>query len=336
MLKGKLQKITGPIFFFLGCLLLYFLIQRFGVSELLESLQRLGWNVGFILFLPVLWYACHTIAWYFVMEETGTHVSFFSLYKIKLIGEAVNSLTPISFMGGDPVRIYILQKRMPGVLSTASIVLDRTMQSLAVVFLVLIGLVVAWSMLSLPTAWKFAFPALTAFMVFLLWFAIHRQRKGVFEFLSRMAAKIGIKHHLTDSIQEKIEVLDERISRFYRHDRRRFLTVFCFHFLARLLGVFEIYIIAHFLSIPLGISGALILVSLSVLVNMFFVFIPGSMGVMEGAYGALFLLMGLNPVSGVAVQLIRRIRTVFWIFIGLFFVLIYSRFRGTKEILFAK
>jgi len=228
-------------------------------------------------------------------------------------------------MGGDPVRLYFLQKKMPGSLSAASVVLDRTMQTLAVVLFLFVGLGAAWALLDLPPAWRFTFPLLTLLLAIGLWFLIHGQRKGIFDFISRILTKLGIRRHLTDSFQKNIEVLDERISRFYRHDHKRFIAVLGLHFLGRLLGVVEIFLIASLLSISLPLSGALFLASLSILVNMLFVFIPGSMGVMEGAYGALCALMGIPLISGVAIQLVRRVRTLFWISIGLVFMLLYSR-----------
>ena len=55
------------------------------------------------------------------------------------------------------------------------------------------------------------------------------------------------------------------------------------------------------------------------------------MGVLEGAYGALFSVMGLNPVTGVAIQLVRRLRTLFWVLIGLGFMLTYYKLKKPKK-----
>ncbi|OGP08976.1 MAG: hypothetical protein A2048_03525 [Deltaproteobacteria bacterium GWA2_45_12] len=172
---------------------------------------------------------------------------------------------------------------------------------------------------------------MTGAIILGLWFFIHHQQKGFFDRLSRLLTRFGFKKHLTESVQEKIQVLDKRISGFYRRHPIYFVLVLSFHFLARLLGVLEIYLIARFLDIPLGAMGALFLASLTILVNLVFVFIPGSMGVLEGAYGALFSVMGLNPVTGVAIQLVRRLRTLFWVLIGLGFMLTYYKLKKPKK-----
>lgn len=327
-MQSKIKKYSSPFFFILGLVLFILVVRRLQVAELLNTLQSLGWQVIYTLLFPLTWYVCQTVAWFYVLEETGRHVSLFHLIKIRLIGEAVNTSTPVSFMGGDPVRIYMLQKKMPGALSAASIVLDRTLQSLAVIVLLLIGLMLAWHVLELPPKWKIFFPCLTLAMTFLLWFLIHRQQRGLFRFLSQFLSRLGFTKHLTESFQGKIHEMDQRISQFYRSNRGRFFTVLGFHFVARLMGVIEIYLIAYFLNIPLSAIQALFLASLSVLINMTFVFIPGSLGVMEGAYGALFHLMGLDPTGGVALQLVRRLRALFWVLVGLGLMIVYGKLKG--------
>ncbi len=298
-------------------ILLVGLIKKFGFDETIGIFKELGWRMVWVLLIPLLWYLAHSLGWFYVLEETGAHVSLWDLLKIKIAGESVNTLTPVSFMGGDPVRMMMLYKKMPGTLSTASVVLDRTMITLAIVPFLIMGLIAAWMDLNLPPEWKWSFPGLLALLGFSVWFFIHRQKRGMFDFLSRILTKLGFERHLTENIQKSILQIDQRISEFYSHGHGRFWMVLGFHFLARLFGVLEIYVIARFLDLPLGVEGALYLASLTILVNMIFVFIPGSLGVLEGAYGALFHLMGMNPALGVGIQLVRRARTFFWIFVGL-------------------
>ena len=75
---------------------------------------------------------------------------------------------------------------------------------------------------------------------------------------------------------------------------------------------------------PIELLHCLFLASLTILINMAFVFIPGSIGVMEGGYGALFYLLKLDPAYGVSIQLIRRIRALFYVFIGFVIIAIYK------------
>ncbi len=309
------------VFFGLGLTLLCFLIQKFGAEELLGALRQIGWKIIYILMIPPLWLAIQTAAWKLTVAETGDHITFGQLFKIKMGGDAFNTLTPLGFIGGDPVRFALLKQKMPGSLSAASIVLDRTMQILAVVTLLIISLIPAAFVLSLPTAWQILFPIMTVGIASLLYFFIHHQQKGLFERLFLKLHKLGIKKNKIESLLEHLRSTDESISQFYRHNPRRFLTVYACHFMGRVLGVVEIFLIAFLLKINLSWMGALFMASLAVLVNILFTFIPGSMGVLEGAYGALALLMGLSPIQGVAIQVVRRLRALFWISLGISYVI---------------
>lgn len=305
--------------------LLASLIRKYGVHNLIQLYDALGWELAIILAFPLVWYVLQTAAWHLTLEEMGAHISFGELLSIKLGGEAVNTLTPVSWLGGDPVRIYMLQKKMPATLSTAATVLDRTTYTVSIVLLLLLGFGVAWVHLPMPGSWRLMFPVLIVLIVLALWFFMHHQTVGMFDFFSRCLSRLGFKKHEGVHIQEKITELDALIARFYQNHPKRFALVILLQFLGRLAGVVENYMIARFMHLNLSWEGALFLASLTILVNLVFVFIPGSLGVMEGAYGGLVSLLGLPPVAGVGIQLVRRLRTLFWVFVGIITML---RFKG--------
>ncbi|MBX7149580.1 flippase-like domain-containing protein [bacterium] len=317
MTKRTIQKILPLLFTILGAALLIKLIHGFGINNLLKLYEQLGWELIPIITIPLSWFSFQAYGWHEVLAGFKHQIKFIALLRIKLAGEALNTVTPVSFMGGDPLRIYLLNKDIPGTAATASVVLDRTIQTVAVVIFILLGLISSFLFLDLPPQWKIVFPLVAFAITSLLWFFLHRQQQGVFAFLSRALHKLGFKKHMADHIQEKITELDQRITQFYRNDRKHFYTSTLHHVLARLCGVVEIYVIAQMLHITLSFNEAFILATANVLVNFVFVFIPGSLGVMEGAFGALFLLMGHAPVQGLAIQLVRRFRTLVWIGIGL-------------------
>jgi len=312
------------LFFIIGAFFLYYLVHKIGAQELLAAIRGIGWKVIFVLMVPPFWLLVQAKAWQLTVEESGDHVTFWQLFKIKMSGDAANTFTPLGFIGGDPVRFAMLKKIMPGNLSAASIVLDRTMQTLAVLTVLVLSLVLATFYLNLPPAWKALFPFMTVMIGLFLWFFIHHQKKGLFKTIARIASKFGVKQEKIDNMQSTLHSMDEKIAVFYRHNPRRFFTVYSCHLFGRFLGVVEIYLIAHLTNIDLPWIGALFMASLAVIVNILFTFIPGSMGIMEGAYGALCMIIGLTTLQGVAIQLIRRFRALVWISLGVLFMIVYS------------
>ncbi len=63
--------------------------------------------------------------------------------------------------------------------------------------------------------------------------------------------------------------------------------------------------------------SAFSIAAISVLIKAAGFFIPGSLGAQEGGYLLLLLTFGYDEVTGIAFALIRRLREVLWIMIGL-------------------
>lgn len=312
------------LFLGIGLFLLKVVFDHLQTEKLLEAFHHLGAKVIFVWMIPLLWLSAQTLAWHLTVEETGNHLSFARLFLIKIMGDAVNPMTPLGFIGGDPIRFSLLKKKMPGALSAASVVLDRTVQSLAIVVMLTLTLLVAPFRLNLPLSWKIAFPLMTAFMAFILWFSIHHQRKGIFVRFSHIAQKFGGSPQKIESLKEELHHIDQQLVQFYHHSPLRFLAVLFCHIIGRFGLVLEIYIIALLVGTPLAFDGALFMAMLAVLLNIFFAFVPGGMGILEGGYAALGTLLKIGSTAGVAIQLVRRLRAVFWIFLGALFMLAYS------------
>lgn len=321
----KKRSVSLSLFFFVvGIFFLIGLINKVGPEQIVTALTGLGFNIVSILLWPVLWYFLQSLAWYRLLEDDGIRVPLFHLFLIKLTGEAINTVTPVSFMAGDPYRIYLLQKKTSKTVSLVSVIIDRTMQSLATILLLMMTVILALFTLPLGPKMEILLPLITLATFAVLLLAVIFQKRGIFRILTNLAVRLKIKKEKLLSLREKIEGLDEQIRHFYQKHKIHFFEILTLHFLARLVGVIEIYLIAIFLGLPLAFSHCLFLTSLTILINIAFVFIPGSIGVLEGSYGALFYLFKLNPVYGVTIQLVRRIRAIVYTFLGLLIILFYK------------
>jgi uncharacterized protein (TIRG00374 family) len=149
---------------------------------------------------------------------------------------------------------------------------------------------------------------------------IVHQHRGLLGGLVYIADRSGLKRRINEPTRIKIAAIDAQIQRFYTEKRRRLVLSLALHIAGRLLGVLEIYVIALLLHTPVTFLTAYFLAMLGALINTVFVLVPGSVGVMEGAYGGLFHLLSLDPAAGIALQLIRRVRTLFWTCVGFAFI----------------
>ena len=112
------------------------------------------------------------------------------LFVARLVGEAVNAVTPLAGMGGEPVKAWLLKRRhaIEYGESAASLVIARTVNLLALLPFAGIGLVLAASDPRLPDAYAAAAGAGLAVLAVatLAFFAIQRFRAA-----SRLARRGG-------------------------------------------------------------------------------------------------------------------------------------------------
>lgn len=316
------------LFLAAGIILLIWLIQHVGAALILDYLKKLGWN--FIPFLSVSFvtFILFTLSWNAFLKGHHYKMKFWRLFMLKATGEAVNTMNPLGFGGGDPVRILLMKKEIPVAESTASVVVDRTLNSIALVVFMLIGILIAFVKFDLPRSLQIGFPFSLLFIIWMTHYWYKRQHEGVFQFLVQCLIKLRIKKHWSEETLQKLKEIDRYITEFYQHDKKSFYFALNLQMICRILGVLEIYLAAYYLGYPLEFISAYLLASVTVIINLIFVLIPGSVGVMEGAYAGIFMLMHQNPAIGTSIGILRRIRVLLWSAIGVYYI--YHQDRRTR------
>ena len=173
------------LFLAIGAVLLAALIRKIGWHTILENIGQLGWRFFPILCISAGGYALYTIAWMQFLGRLGDGIGFFDLFRIKISGETVNTLTPANFIGGDPMRIYLLKKSFKVSEGAASVVVDRTLQILAILIIVMLGIIVAFLKFDRDISDNIAYGVpivLTASLLFMGFLLVH-QRRGLFSLI---------------------------------------------------------------------------------------------------------------------------------------------------------
>lgn len=311
-----------------GVLLLIWLIQHIGTELILDYLKKLGWN--FIPFLSISFFTFifFTFSWNAFLKGHHYQMKFWRLFMLKTTGEAVNTMNPLGFGGGDPVRIFLMKKDIPVAESTASVVVDRTLNSIALVVFMLIGILIAFIKFDLPRPLQIGFPLSLLFIFWMTYYWYKRQHEGVFQFLVECLIKLKIKKKWPEETLQKLKEIDRYITDFYKHNKKGFYFALNLQMICRILGVLEIYLAAYYLGFSMDFISAYLLASVTVIINLIFVFIPGSVGVMEGAYAGIFMLTHQDPAIGTSIGILRRIRVLLWSAVGLYYI--YHQDRRTR------
>lgn len=329
--KSKLLKHSLWVSYVLlaaGLGLLVWLVYHVGAQLIFDYLRKLGWNFFPFISVSIVTYLLFTVSWNTFLEGHDYEISFWRLFMIKATGEAVNTINPLGFGGGDPVRILLLKKDVPIPEGTASVVVDRTLNAMAMLAFMLVGILIAFIEFDLPLSLQIGFPISLIFMFWMTYYWYKRQHDGVFQFLVDILVKLKIKKTWSEDTLQKVKQIDRYITEFYKHNKKGFYFAFFLQFISRILGVLEIYLAAYYLGADLNWTSAYLLASVTVIINLIFVFIPGSIGVMEGAYAGIFLLNHQNPAVGTSIGILRRIRMLIWTAIGLYYI--YHQDRKTR------
>ncbi|MCP5468633.1 MAG: flippase-like domain-containing protein [Deltaproteobacteria bacterium] len=316
-------KYTHHLFLLIGLILLVFFIYRADPQKVLSFIPIIGLNFIFILAINLASFLGFSYAWQIALrdfiKEATTKLGFIKIFIYKITGEAVNNLTPLSWGGGDPLRVILLKGSLDTQKAAASVTVDRILNNFAAALIILVGILMTLARYTLPQEIKLG---LWIFLVLLIAGSIFiylRSHQGLFSFLISILKFLRIKRHFSDTTLQKVTETDRYISLFYKEDRWGFLFAFLLHLGGRLLSAWEILLIAQFLHSPLNFYEAYLLYSIAIVINLIFFFIPGRLGVLDGAYQGVFFLMNQDPSIGLGIQLVRRIRTFFWTLLGFLF-----------------
>jgi len=329
-ISSVVKLLLKVLVFGVGIGLFLYWIDRLGVSALEQTLNEMKAIWWQLLLVSIGWNLFYTIAWRNYFINLNITIPFWALLKIKLCGEAMNLLTPLNFVVGDPVRFAMIRQKMNGKHPGGSILVDRMLNSLATVFYVWVGIILAFfSSFEIPR--KILWPVFGLYtvinggIIFLMVLIFKHEALAFILKIKRWLPGEKLKNGLTTAVDEMTLEFDFLKSRFWRFIIPSFLC----HFAGRVLGAIEISVILYHLELESALMYGLVLASLTAACNLLFAFLPGGLGVVETFYSLFFKWQGMSDLFGVPVQLVRRIRSFFWIVVGVLLLIIPSRKRAT-------
>jgi uncharacterized protein (TIRG00374 family) len=314
-----------------GLLLLGYLVGTLGVKQILHHFVVMKWWFPAVLLVALGWYVSNSIAWSFAFQPDAFRPKLRTLFMAKLAGEAVNQLTPLANIGGEPLKAYLLKNQAPASRGLASVIINKTAQVMTGLGFTAFGLVLVILYGDLPQAIplpiQLGLSLLLAVGCYFVWLVYHKQRH-MFSSLLTFLRGIGLNMNYIEDRMARAVRIDSSIRMFYEDHKGRFFLVLGFHAVGWLLGVCETYFVLRVLDAGIDFEVAFLIASLSVVINSLFFFMPSNIGVLEGGQVFLFMTLGLDPAMGLSLGITKRIRKIFWISIGWLFLTHLSRAVG--------
>jgi uncharacterized protein (TIRG00374 family) len=310
----------------LGITVLGWLVLHIGLATLGAELQKLGINLVWVFLPSVGMYLLEALGWRTTLGRHAPKIRFDRLFLIRMAGEAINFTTPAAYLGGEPMKAYLLSRyRIPLVDGLASVVTAKTIMTLAEVLFILIGIGLGLALLNRSSDVIVAALVGLVILGFGTSLFLALQRRGLFVGLLRLLEGIGLRIEWLKTREAKLLALDEAISRFYAQDKAGFAYAFLFFFLGWAVESVEVYLILYFLGQPIDIMTAFALAALTVFVKGGTAFIPASLGGQEAGTLVLLVAFGYAEEVAIAFAIVRRLREIFWIGFGLLALTVENR-----------
>jgi uncharacterized protein (TIRG00374 family) len=305
-----------------GLLTLGFLVWHIGPGRIYDAASQLGPVALLVLLIPsTIMYVVEAYGWKITLGPSAKHIPFWRVLAIRTAGEVVNMTTPTAYVGGEPVKAYLLTKHhVPMVDGLASVVIAKTTMTIAEVVFILLGIALAfWRVGADGSSGQTVAAALVSVGLLVLVTAalVFVQQRGLFTWLLGAQRKLGLKIHYLEKREKKLLSLDRTILDFYRDNRLTFCSSIGLFFVGWLAEALEVYIIIYFLGGPAVALSAISISALSVFIKSGTFFIPGSLGAQDGGNMLLLRAFGYSDVTGITFALLRRFRELVWIGLGL-------------------
>ena len=153
-------------------------------------------------------------------------------------------------------------------------------------------------------------------------------RVGLFTILFSALDRWNMTPSRLERWRAQLRQLDETIVGFARRYPSHLCISWGLHFLGWALGTLEVLAIFYTVGIPISVREALAIEALASVVKALAFFIPGSLGVQDGGNVLLLTLFGYPSSFGLTFSLVRRMRELLWISLGLVVLLRYYGWRS--------
>ena len=304
------------LYLIFGIALLIFIFNKVDFNSFLNELNKLRFNFFAILIIYFIGFILDSYSWQLCIENLAkTKLKIYQVFKIRIIGEAFNYI--LFQVGGEPVKAFLLKNNF-GIkykLSIGSLILAKTIILFALIIFCFIGLISIFYTGKFGENFENA--ALVGFVLFTtlisLFFIVQRYKltsKLHNIFKNKFSKKFNnVFKHLKDT--------ENKISNFYKKTKADFFKILFLNLSNWFFGALELYAIFYLLDERITFLEAIAIETLVQLVRAMLFFIPSNLGTQEGVFVLAVNVLKDSTPLGLAVAIIRRLREVIWISIGL-------------------
>src|SRR6266853_4977985 len=297
--------------------LLGYLLRRTGVNTVVQALRLLGAGFFVLLILSGIRHGLRAIAWRFCVDPGAHPQRFWDLFTLRLMGESVTDLSPAGPFLGESIKIWAASKSISARFGVTSVAIEVLLYSLGTALFVSAGFVI----LLVSMAGNYHLAKSGGVMLFLALAAIVLT---IVVRQSHLLGKLSLRIRNTSRGQALIgrygQVVgswETGIREFFKTRRKLLLAVLSIEIAVNLISLAETYLILRGATAHASYLDAYLVESANRCAQLVASFVPFGLGVDEGTTTATLHSLGRTLSEGVSVAAIRKLRSLFWDFLGL-------------------
>jgi hypothetical protein len=290
-----------------GLVLFAYAVRRAGAGEIADGVRKVGWGLLPILGLAGARFLLRASAWRLCMPP-DSRLSIGQAFSAFIAGDAIGNVTPLGMVASEPTKVFLTRHRLATRESVASLATDNLLYAASIAAMVGLGVVVALLTIPLSVAWRdgaiaaLAAGVIGAFIMFRLLQGTWREESGA-----------------RPAWRETLAGLRRSVLTFSTDQPGRLAQVFLLDLSFHVLAVLEIFLTLRWL---LGdrsptLEQAIVFETLNRVVIVVFKFVPFRVGIDEALSGGIAPLVGVEPVAGVTLAVVRKVRNLVWTGVGL-------------------
>jgi uncharacterized protein (TIRG00374 family) len=303
------------------------MVWQVGITDLLTSFGVVGWWIVPWVLLEIVPVVLHTAGWAACFSKHDQAVSFGRLFIVRLAGSAINQVTPTAMIGGEVVKVLLLESTLPRALATATVMIDKASFTLAQICHLVLGTLYLTGHLPLPTAVQLGLGLTIGLITVGLVGFIAVQRYGLLSKLLGWLSGFNRGRARLERWRQHLIPLEASMAAYYSAHPWRFGASMGLHF-----GAFAFSNIQTFLLLRLllganapGLTEAIMVTITVAALDQVFFFVPARLGTFEGVRFTILSSLGVAQVAGLAFGLMARLESLVWNGFGLLAYVWYTR-----------
>lgn len=256
------------------------------------------------------------------LAEDRREFSLGAVYLILLVSEAVQFVAVAGLLFGQTTKGWLLARRVSGPRAVSTVMVDVLLFYLTGALFALGGIGLFFALYPASRSVRETGVAAAAVVAGAVLFAAVAFRRHWLRasLLVKLLARWGLVRK-RETIERAGEI-DDQLFAFHERHRGAFAWILALDFGSHFLSAVEVMVIVWLLGLGADYPAALVVEALTKLVGLGGLIVPGDIGLYQGGMGLIFHAIGYTVATGVAIGIIRQLRSILWAGIGFLALLV--------------